>query len=250
MRLQSFLATATLCALSTSALAQSSTANFDSLPEGPVDFSFVEDGITFFEADAYLGGFTRFVIEQADGTLGGPFFSPPNAMTMSGYVPGPSAGFSRMGSFKMTTNDVRNFVSLDLFVADNSRNTITLEATLGGAAVASTAATLQGTNSSGVHHSLELDGVDFDELRLVGSGAFQSGAWFGMVDNVVIEVVAACPADLNGDGVVDLADLGILLADFGCTAGPGNCSGDIDGDGDTDLADLGILLANFGVVCP
>ena len=63
--------------------------------------------------------------------------------------------------------------------------------------------------------------------------------------------VTACPADLNNDGVIDLADLGILLADFGCTAGPPPaCPGDIDNDGDTDLADLGILLANFGTTCP
>ena len=59
-----------------------------------------------------------------------------------------------------------------------------------------------------------------------------------------------CVGDLDGDGDTDLADLGILLADFGCTAGPGNCPGDIDCDGDTDLADLGILLANFGRTCP
>ena len=58
-----------------------------------------------------------------------------------------------------------------------------------------------------------------------------------------------CRGDLNGDGVIDLADLGILLADFGCVA-PGSCPGDIDGDGDTDLADLGILLAEFGNTCP
>jgi hypothetical protein len=58
-----------------------------------------------------------------------------------------------------------------------------------------------------------------------------------------------CPADLNGDGVVDLADLGILLADFGC-APPGPCVGDINGDGSTDLADLGILLSEFGNTCP
>jgi hypothetical protein len=50
--------------------------------------------------------------------------------------------------------------------------------------------------------------------------------------------------DLTGDGCVELDDLGILLADFGCTGGV--CPGDVDGDGDTDLADLGILLSNFG----
>ena len=54
-----------------------------------------------------------------------------------------------------------------------------------------------------------------------------------------------CPGDLDGDGDTDLADLGILLADFGCTL-PGPCVGDLDNDGDTDLADLGILLADFG----
>jgi hypothetical protein len=48
------------------------------------------------------------------------------------------------------------------------------------------------------------------------------------------------PGDLDGDGDVDLSDLGILLASFEIDGG-----GDLDGDGDTDLSDLGILLANF-----
>lgn len=45
-----------------------------------------------------------------------------------------------------------------------------------------------------------------------------------------------------------LDDLGILLADFGCTGY--YCDGDINWTGATDLADLGILLANFGNRCP
>lgn len=58
-----------------------------------------------------------------------------------------------------------------------------------------------------------------------------------------------CPGDLDKDGDVDLSDLGIVLADFGCAAGPGNCPGDLDADGDTDLSDLGVLLAAFGQPC-
>ncbi|MFO0839795.1 MAG: SUMF1/EgtB/PvdO family nonheme iron enzyme [Phycisphaerae bacterium] len=53
-----------------------------------------------------------------------------------------------------------------------------------------------------------------------------------------------CPGDLNGDRVVDSADLGILLGSWMAGAG-----GDLDGDGDTDSADLGILLANWGRIC-
>jgi hypothetical protein len=76
-----------------------------------------------------------------------------------------------------------------------------------------------------------------------------TGRLFGYGRTDATVVVAhnpfACPADINGDGRTDLADLGILLADFGCTP-PATCPGDIDNDGDTDLADLGILLADFG----
>ncbi len=45
------------------------------------------------------------------------------------------------------------------------------------------------------------------------------------------------PADLNGDGCVDAADVGLLLVAWNA---PG---GDINGDGNTDAADLGLLVA-------
>jgi adhesin HecA-like repeat protein len=46
--------------------------------------------------------------------------------------------------------------------------------------------------------------------------------------------------DLNDDGVVDGADLGLLLASWG-TPGPG----DLDGSGEVDGADLGLLLSSW-----
>jgi hypothetical protein len=52
---------------------------------------------------------------------------------------------------------------------------------------------------------------------------------------------AVCVGDLNGDGVVDGADLGELLSAWG-SSGPA----DLDGDGVVDGADLGILLGNWG----
>ena len=52
-----------------------------------------------------------------------------------------------------------------------------------------------------------------------------------------------CPADFDGDGDVDTADLLFLLAAWGTSGG------DVDGDNDTDTADLLALLAAWGA-CP
>lgn len=54
-----------------------------------------------------------------------------------------------------------------------------------------------------------------------------------------------CPADLNGDGMVGGADLGLLLAAWG-TADP---AADLDGSGSIDGGDLGLLLSAWGL-CP
>jgi hypothetical protein len=49
-------------------------------------------------------------------------------------------------------------------------------------------------------------------------------------------------ADLNGDGVVDGADLGALLSQWGAQGGPA----DLNGDGVVDGVDLGEMLARWG----
>ncbi len=56
-------------------------------------------------------------------------------------------------------------------------------------------------------------------------------------------------ADLDGDADVDLADLAIMLANYGATGGATYEDGDLDGDGDVDLADLAELLAAYGLTC-
>ena len=51
--------------------------------------------------------------------------------------------------------------------------------------------------------------------------------------------------DLNGDGVVDGADMGLLLAMWGVCADPGNCPADLNGDGVVNGADIGLLLVGW-----
>jgi hypothetical protein len=66
------------------------------------------------------------------------------------------------------------------------------------------------------------------------------------VDDISITLPSApCPGDLNGDNVVDTADLGILIGEFGI---PGALA-DLNEDGTVDTADLGILIGVFGTSC-
>jgi hypothetical protein len=51
----------------------------------------------------------------------------------------------------------------------------------------------------------------------------------------------ANPYDLNGDGVVNGADLGLFIGLWG-TSGP---EGDFNNDGVVDGADNGLLIANW-----
>jgi len=55
-----------------------------------------------------------------------------------------------------------------------------------------------------------------------------------------------CTGDINGDGALTIADLLLILSDFGCTS---SCSGDIDGDGMVTVYDALSFLSLFGSLC-
>jgi hypothetical protein len=60
-------------------------------------------------------------------------------------------------------------------------------------------------------------------------------------------IEGSLPGDLNDDGVVDVADLLILLGQWGqCPPPPGGCPADLDGDGSVAVEDLLALLAAWG----
>lgn len=61
---------------------------------------------------------------------------------------------------------------------------------------------------------------------------------------------APCPADLNGDRVIGLSDLAILLSNFGLSGNATAAQGDLNGDRAVNLTDLAQLLSVFGTNCP
>ncbi len=89
-----------------------------------------------------------------------------------------------------------------------------------------------------------------DEVQFT---TFVPGFFYGFtnydfeVDNISITPLAPdCPGDVDDSSGVDLADLNLVLANFGQST----TSGDTNGDGEVDLADLNAVLAAFGTSCP
>ena len=144
-------------------------------------------------------------------------------------------------SYRVTTADADDVLRVSLIDAAGTGTelaAIPLNATIGWT-----------THSATVSASIERD----RQYRL----RFQidSGVALGAIveiDDILLEPPDTIPADINGDGVVNGLDLGILLANWsippgspGCGGAPGGCPADLNGDGVVDGLDLGILLANW-----
>jgi hypothetical protein len=89
-------------------------------------------------------------------------------------------------------------------------------------------------NNEAVPEEIEtdLDGNDRITSVAVDMGAYECQS----------NAEPSCPADLNGDGLVDIDDLLALFAEWGMAGG----SADLDGDGFVDVSDLILLLGSFG----
>ena len=82
----------------------------------------------------------------------------------------------------------------------------------------------------------DCDGDGASDLAEVFAGAIDAD------DDGVPDNCATCPADVNADGTVDGADLGLLLASWS-----GSGPADLNADGIVDGADLGLVLAAWGL---
>jgi hypothetical protein len=70
------------------------------------------------------------------------------------------------------------------------------------------------------------------------------------IDDITVTAIGCqspCPSDIDGNGIVDAGDIGVLLLAFGNCSGA--CPSDIDGNGIVDAGDIGVMLLAFGN-CP
>jgi photosystem II stability/assembly factor-like uncharacterized protein len=102
-----------------------------------------------------------------------------------------------------------------------------------------------------VKDGTDLPNVNIGDLAIdplhqtVTAGTYGRGAW-----RKDLRSDTPCPGDLDGNRIVELNDLSVLLAHYGTLSGATPGDGDMDGDGDVDLDDLSALLSVFGTVCP
>ena len=85
------------------------------------------------------------------------------------------------------------------------------------------------------HGCLDEDACNFDSYATIDDGLCEYES-------------CACPADLNNDGIISVADILILLAEFGCSE---NCENDItsEGMGAVNIIDLLVILSVFNTEC-
>jgi hypothetical protein len=99
---------------------------------------------------------------------------------------------------------------------------------------------------------LEVIGEYGNATRITGQGdgtaliEVDQDLYYFSKKNIDLENNQECiPGDANGDGMIDVGDLGILAANYG-QSGKTCAQGDFNGDGLVDVGDLGILAAHYG----
>ncbi len=99
----------------------------------------------------------------------------------------------------------------------------------------------------GINFGVSATSVLVDEpYQYVANATPNASNGSGKSGLIILELLGINPADLDGDGIVGVADLLILLANWGPCLPKGECPADLNDDGSVGVADLLILLANWG----
>ena len=87
---------------------------------------------------------------------------------------------------------------------------------------------------------------DFDPSVFPGGPGTGQGIDNNCDGQVSGDETDTCPQDLNDDGSITVADILLILGEFGCSSG---CSSDVNGDGAVSVGDVLNVLSAFGQSC-
>ncbi len=104
----------------------------------------------------------------------------------------------------------------------------------------------QDNDGDGVCDQLEVEGCQDDTACNYDAAATDPGACFYADPGFNCDGTSLCVEDLNDNNAVEVGDVLLVLADFGCTE---NCSADLTGDGFVTVDDVLVLLSAFGSEC-
>ena len=93
---------------------------------------------------------------------------------------------------------------------------------------------------------MEVEGCQDETACNFDGLATDPGACFYPDPGFTCDGTSLCTEDLNDNNAVEVGDVLLVLADFGCTV---NCAADITGDGFVTVDDVLVLLSAFGSEC-
>ena len=102
------------------------------------------------------------------------------------------------------------------------------------------------SDGDGVCEELEVEGCQDETACNFDGLATDPGACFYPDPGFNCDGTSLCTEDLNDNNAVEVGDVLLVLADFGCTV---NCAADITGDGFVTVDDVLVLLSAFGSEC-
>jgi len=230
-------------------------ANFDSFAPGFLGRSFMDGGITFSENLWFPGGVeVQFGATKATGSLGAyPEFTPENVMTTGSWSTGTTVGYTRTHQWIATTGSDANFARVDVWWATgvNWEGTeVSLEGLVGSDVVVADTFIHPGAAPAPVElRRMIIEGAEFERIRFVCRGGTMPGELDGILavfDNVVIDAVESCRADLDGDGELTFFD----FLTFQDLFAAGDLRADFTGDGVLDFFDFLAFQDEFAAGCP
>ena len=215
----------------------------------------IENNVSSFGGGAYFvdcsGSVSNSVFRNnASGADGGGFQANTSTMRLTDVVIQGNTCNSRGGGMHLVQG--RPVLTRVTVTSNHSDNIVGGLSWYGNSSpsayLTATNCSVTGNNASGSQGGIGITDPTISTMSLQDSTVCNNlprpnitGRWTDLGGNTICD----CAGDFNLDGVVNGADLGLMLSSWGLCGS--NCSADLNGDAVVNGADLGLLLSAWGI---